>query len=344
MGYAPGFIPFLYFCEEMENNLRNKIFNQSKENFEDVALEVFRFQSFSNPVYNQYIRLLGVNPKDVKCIGSIPYLPISMFKFHRVLVDGFEPEIVFTSSGTTGSETSRHYVASTLIYQESFIKSFNIFYGDPSQYRILALLPSYLERQGSSLVYMVKHLIDSTVCHQSGFYINNYDELAKVLIDQPDQCKQTLLIGVTFALLELAKKDRFRLTNTIVMETGGMKGRGNELVRSELHKILADAFGVDRIHSEYGMTELLSQAYSKGDGIFSCPPWMKVLIRDPYDPFELMPNERSGAVNVIDLANLYSCSFIQTDDLGVLHNDGSFEILGRMDGTQIRGCNLLVTT
>lgn len=326
----------------MNIDLSHNIFDANSESFERLALDVFGYQAVHNEVYAKFLSLLKINIADVESVRKIPFLPISFFKTHKVYTGYGEHEIVFTSSGTTGAETSKHFVKSLNIYEESFTKAFSYFYGDISKYCILALLPSYLEREGSSLVYMANRLICDSQHPQSGFFLHNPDELVRTLVMLEASGQPTILIGVTFALLELAKKHSLKLSNTIVIETGGMKGRGKELIRSEMHKILMDAFGINAVHSEYGMTELLSQAYSKGDGIFATPPWMKVLVRDAYDPFTLLPAERSGVLNIIDLANVHSCSFIQTDDLGVVHSNETFEVLGRLDGSQIRGCNLLV--
>lgn len=328
----------------MNSPVENKIFSISTSNFEKLALEVFRFQSQANPVYKRYLEILKVDALKTNSINEIPFLPISFFKSQKVLADNFLPQKIFTSSGTTGSETSKHFVASLALYEKSFRKSFELFYGNVSDYCILALLPSYLEREGSSLVYMASDLIEKSNNPSSGFYLNNTSELVDALLKAESQGKPCLLLGVTFALLDLAKSVKLSLKNTIVMETGGMKGRGKELIRDEVHTILKEAFGVSAIHSEYGMTELLSQAYSYGNGIFRCPPWMAIRIRDPYDPFTLIAEGKTGAINIIDLANLYSCSFIQTDDLGLVATNGSFEVHGRMDGSQIRGCNLLTLT
>ena len=326
----------------MMESLVNKVFNVNKRTFEAVVLEVFRFQAQINPVYREYLQNIECIIKEVKRLQHLPFLPISFFKTHKVLAQGHTPEVVFLSSGTTSLQTSKHHVASLELYEQSFCKSFEHFYGKPSNYCILALLPSYLEREGSSLVYMVQHLIEQSSNEHSGFYLNNVDELSDKLQYLEKQRQPTILIGVTFALLKLAKNFKGSLKNTIIMETGGMKGRGKELVREELHATLCKAFGVSSAHSEYGMTELLSQAYSKERGVFHCPNWMKVMVRDPYDPLSVFTNGGSGAINVIDLANIYSCSFIQTDDLGTIYSDGTFEILGRMDGSQVRGCNLMV--
>lgn len=326
----------------MNKSLENRIFNVDNHTFDEVALDLFRYHAANNAVYREYIQLIKKDVDRVSCIQEIPFLPISLFKTHNVIVDGASPEITFTSSGTTGMATSRHLVKSINTYEKSFINTFRLFYGNPKDYCFLALLPSYLERQGSSLVYMANNLIGLSQNAQSGFFLDNRRQLVEVLNSLEENKKPTILLGVTFALLDLAKEYKINLNNTIVMETGGMKGRGEEMIRSQVHSVLRDSFGVDMIHSEYGMTELLSQAYSKGNGVFKSPPWMRVLIRDPYDPFTILPAEKSGAINIIDLANLYSCPFIQTDDLGACHIDDSFEVLGRMDGSQVRGCNLMV--
>ena len=320
-----------------------KIFNISSDaEFENLALEVFRFQYKNVDIYRTYVDLLKVDPNKVMEIYQIPFLPIQFFKSQQILANGLSPEIEFTSSGTTGSETSRHYVAKVDIYKQSYTLGFRHFYGSEQQYCILALLPAYLERTGSSLVYMVDGLIRQSGNPHGGFYLNQLNELAAKLQMLDESGQKCLLIGVSFALLDLAEIHSLRLKNTIVMETGGMKGRRREMVRDELHGILTAAFGVDSIHSEYGMTELLSQAYSTGKGVFSCPPWMRVLIRETNDPLTIAPVGATGGINIIDFANLYSCAFIQTLDLGRLNHDGTFEVLGRMDSAPIRGCNLLV--
>ena len=319
----------------------NEIFHIPSNRFDAVALETFQYQSLNTPIYREFIHLLGVDPDEIKKVRDIPYLPIQFFKSKKVIADNCSTDIVFSSSGTTGQITSKHHVHSKELYEQSFTKAFELFYGQPDDYIILALLPSYLERGGSSLVYMADHLIKASNNSSSGFYLNNIDELASTLTSLDQSGKKVLLLGVSYALLDLIEKQTFELSNTIVMETGGMKGRRKELVKEELHKILKAGFGVTQIHSEYGMTELLSQAYSSGEGIYHCPPWMKVLTRDPYDPFDLVAEGQSGGINVIDLANRYSCSFIATQDLGKVHSDNSFEILGRFDHSDIRGCNLM---
>lgn len=319
------------------------IFNiQSEEDFLKVTLEVFKFQFENNPVYRSFCDLLYKHPSDVKSINDIPFLPIQFFKSHEVVSNSKVIETIFTSSGTTGSITSKHHVTDINIYEESFKKAFQHFYGTIEDYAVLALLPSYLERDGSSLIYMVEYFIKDSKHPKSGFYLNNLSELKETLIHLDESGQKTLLIGVSFALLDLVETHQFHLKNTIVMETGGMKGRRKELIRDELHAILKQGFGVEKIHSEYGMTELLSQGYSKGNGVFDCPPWMKILIRDTEDALTILPKEKTGGINVIDLANINSCSFIATQDLGKVHLNESFEIIGRFDTSDIRGCNLMV--
>jgi len=314
---------------------------QTETDFETTALEVFKFQFENNVVYRSFCDLLYKHPSDVKSVTEIPFLPIQFFKSHQVLSNTSSIEKVFSSSGTTGNLTSKHYVTDIFLYENSFQKGFEQFYGDINDYVILALLPSYLEREGSSLVYMVDSLIRNSNKMESGFYLSNLSELRDILLKLESEGKQTLLIGVSFALLDLVEAYQFQLKNTIVMETGGMKGRRKEPVRSELHHILKQGFGVQTIHSEYGMTELLSQAYSKGNGIFECPNWVKVLTRDPEDAMNLLDDDKTGGINVIDLANINSCSFIATQDLGKINLDGTFEIVGRYDHSDIRGCNLM---
>ena len=325
-------------------NLKQKIFNiQSEEEFTEIALNIFRFQASNNSVYRQYIDLLKVDVNTVDCLDKIPFLPIEFFKSHKVVSTDEEAKAVFTSSGTSGNLTSRHYVPDLGIYEDSFTKGFEAFYGSINDYCILALLPSYLEREGSSLIYMMEKLIKDSGHPKSGFYLNNHEELIANIEELKGQNKKVLLLGVSFALLELAENHQLDLGDVIVMETGGMKGRRKELTREELHSIFTSRLGVKKVHSEYGMTELLSQGYSKGDSLFETPAWMKIMIRDAYDPFSYEKTGRSGGVNVIDLANLNSCSFIETQDLGKIHPDGKFEILGRFDNSDIRGCNLLVS-
>lgn len=321
---------------------QSEIFNiKTASEFEDLALKIFKFQFENNVVYRSFCDLLYKHPADIKDISDIPFLPIQFFKTHQVITSKGEPEKIFTSSGTTGSITSKHYITDLKLYEESYLKGFHHFYGSVEDYVVLALLPSYLERDGSSLVYMVNDLIEKSNQAESGFYLNNLDDLAKTLIQLEAEKQKTLLIGVSFALLDLVEQFKLNLKHTIVMETGGMKGKRKEIIRQELHQILQTGFGVSQIHSEYGMTELLSQAYSKGNGIFMCPPWMKLLTRDPEDALTLQHAYKTGGINVIDLANINSCSFIATQDLGKVQTDGSFEIIGRFDNSDIRGCNLM---
>ena len=314
----------------------------SREEFEKTAIEVFKFQSGHSPVYQRFVKFLKINPSTVNSISQIPFLPISFFKTEKIIRSSQNEEIVFTSSGTTGTEQSKHFVSDTKLYIDSFHFVFKHFYGSPSNYIFLALLPGYLERTGSSLIFMMDELFRLSGKTESGFYLKEHDKLAKIIHALEAKKRKTILVGVSFALLDFIEKYQFDLKHTIVMETGGMKGNRKELVREELHDILKKGFGVKQIHSEYGMTELLSQAYSSGEGRFFCPPWMKVAIRDTEDPLCLLPNGKSGGINVIDLANLNSCSFIATQDLGKIHEDGSFEVLGRFDHSDIRGCNLMV--
>jgi len=321
----------------------SKIFEIStQQEFESIALDIFRFQIEKNPVYRDFCEYLGRTKNKVTSFKEIPFLPIHFFKSKKVVSSKNIEQSIFSSSGTTGQVTSKHYVTDIALYEKSYLKGFKSFYGNVSDYCILALLPSYLERSGSSLIYMVDDLIKKSNHPDSGFYLDEIDVLIEKLLRLDSQGKKVLLIGVSFALLDLVEKHQLNLKNTIVMETGGMKGRRKELIREELHDILKKGFGTKTIHSEYGMTELLSQAYSQGNGIFKTPPWMKILIRDTEDPLTLQEIGKTGGVNVIDLANINSCSFIATQDLGKKYNDESFEILGRFDNSDIRGCNLMV--
>ena len=310
--------------------------------FEATALEVFQFQYKNNTIYNQFCSHLRKLPETVQQVEDIPFLPIEFFKTKKVICGNHEDEITFSSSGTTGSITSKHHVTSLGLYQQSYLQGFKRFYGDIKEYCVLALLPSYLEREGSSLIYMVDDLIQKSGHADSGFYLDDLSSLHSKLEKLDRSGQKTLLIGVSFALLDFVEKHPIELQHTIIMETGGMKGRRKEMIRSELHETLSKGFGVKNIHSEYGMTELLSQAYSHGNGIFQTPPWMKVLTRDTEDPLSPQTPGKTGGLNVIDLANLNSCSFIATQDLAKCNTDGSFEILGRFDNSDIRGCNLMV--
>jgi phenylacetate-coenzyme A ligase PaaK-like adenylate-forming protein len=310
--------------------------------FNTTALSIFRLQVENCSVYRDFINGLKVDVSSVKNVSQIPFLPIEFFKSQRVTSSKKQAEVVFTSSGTTGITTSSHYVSDVSWYTESFSAAFQLFYGDIKNFTILALLPSYLEREGSSLIYMADDLIKQSANPDSGFFLYNHNDLYQQLKKQEQAKKPTLLIGVTFALVDFIENYQLDFPGLIVMETGGMKGRRKEMIREELHESLCAGFGVDKIHSEYGMTELLSQAYSKGDGIFTCPPWMKILTRDTNDPVTLLGNDKAGGINVIDLANMNSCSFIATQDLGRVYADSSFEVLGRFDNSDIRGCNLLI--
>lgn len=315
---------------------------KTQTEFEEKALQIFKFQFENNRVYRSFCDLLYVHPSEVNSLNKIPFLPIQFFKSKHILSSKAQVETTFTSSGTTGALTSKHHVTDLAIYNQSFMKGFEHFYGPVEDYVILGLLPSYLEREGSSLVYMVDAMIKTSKHSESGFYLDNLDALKNLIITLEKKQKKVLLIGVSFALLDLVEHYKFSLKHTIIMETGGMKGRRKELIRKELHQVLKEGFGVSHIHSEYGMTELLSQAYSKGNGVFETPPWMHVLIRDPEDALTLQSTNKTGGVNIIDLANLNSCSFIATQDLGRLHSSKTFEIIGRFDNSDIRGCNLMV--
>ncbi len=314
---------------------------QTEKEFKAYALELFAYQHQNNKVYRQFCDLLKVDPSTGQKAEDIPYLPIEFFKLKKVYC-GTPGDFYFSSSGTTSSVNSKHYIEDLNHYTKSFRTAFNNFYGPINDYCVLALLPSYLEREGSSLIYMAEDLIKESKHPQSGFYLNEFDFLAKTLKELESKNTKTLLIGVSFALLDFVEEYQIELHNTIVMETGGMKGRRKELIRAELHELLKEGFGVNAIHSEYGMTELLSQAYSKGNGLFKTPPWMKISIRDTRDPLSLIGTHKTGGINIIDLANKESCAFIATEDLGKVYPDGSFEVLGRFDKSAIRGCNLMV--
>jgi len=327
----------------VEEELIKMIFEiEEKNEFEELALKVFNFQAKNNIIYQQYINALNVSISSVRTINQIPFLPISFFKNHKITTGNFIPERVFTSSGTTGMTTSKHYVKKLSVYEESMIRGFQLFFGKPSEYVLLALLPSYLERTGSSLVYMTDKLIQLSGDARSGFYLHNYKSLYQNLQILKKQNKKTILLGVTYALLDMVEQFDIDFPDLIVMETGGMKGNRKEMVKEELHNKLKSGFGVEKIYSEYGMTELLSQAYSYGRGVFQTPPWMKILIRDVNDPLNILSVGHSGGINIIDLANLHSCSFIATQDLGKTINEDQFEILGRFDNSDVRGCNLLI--
>lgn len=327
----------------MNESFADRIFAEKGGLPENLALELFRFQYATNALYRAYVDALKVDPASVQSISRIPFLPIQFFKTQRVVSGEFEPAVIFESSGTTTTVNSRHLVKDTGIYTRSFMEAFRLFYGDVKDFVVLGLLPSYLERQSSSLVYMVQEMIHRSGRPESGFYLYEHEKLAATLQELEARRQPVLLIGVTFALLDFAEKFPMQLQHTIVMETGGMKGRREEWTREELHAFLCERLGVPAIHAEYGMTELLSQAYSKGKGIFYCPPWMKVLVRDENDPFQFYSENAAGVINVIDLANIHSCAFIATDDIGRIHADGGFEVMGRLDNSALRGCSLMVS-
>ena len=323
------------------NTFINKIFNCTNDaNFEKLALEIFDFQMENNPIYSAYaaIILKGEEPTN---IYEIPFLPIDFFKNQQLICNAQKIEEIFLSSGTTGDQ-SRHLVSDLSIYQKSFTKSFELFYGEIMDYCILSLLPNYREREGSSLIYMVDELIRKSEHEKSGFYLNDYKGLSETIAELEKKKQKTILIGVSYALLDLAENFPQILEYTTIIETGGTKGKRKEFLKEELHKILKNSFGLQNIHSEYGMTELLSQSYSRGKGIFKSPPWKKVLIRDTNDPLSIIGEHKTGGINIIDLANIYSCPFIATQDLGKTYDDGSFSVLGRFDNSDVRGCNLLV--
>jgi hypothetical protein len=328
----------------MIDDLRQRIFGiRNQGDFINTALEVFHYQRENNLIYRTFTDSLRKGRNSPASLSELTFLPVEFFRNHKIITGNLKEETVFESSGTTGSVTGRHYVCDLGLYEESFFNAFRLFYGSPDEYLIAALLPSYVERAGSSLVYMADKLIKASNDPQSGFYRGNPEELITALKSGVKADRKVLLLGVSFALLDLAEDFSPDLSGITIMETGGMKGRRKEITRSELHNILKEKFNVRQIHSEYGMTELLSQAYSPGDGLFHCPPWMKILLRDPQDPLSIHTETgRTGGINIIDLANINSCSFIATGDLGRLHENGGFEVLGRFDNSDIRGCNLLV--
>jgi Acyl-protein synthetase, LuxE len=329
-------------------DIEKAIFTVNDASFEALALRIFLFQYEQNKIYRQFCDALKIVPSAVTGIAQIPFLPIQFFKSKEVCSTAFEPAVIFESSGTTGSINSRHLVKKVKLYEESFYTTFRQFYGDVAKLCVVGLLPSYLERGNSSLVYMVNELVKKSAIANSGFYLYDLEKLRQTLQENERANTKTLLIGVTYALLDFAEKYPMELNNTVVMETGGMKGRREEITREEVHAQLKSRLGLTDIHSEYGMTELLSQAYSKGNGLFTCAPWMRILLRSEDDPFNIVSNGSikktyaPGVINVIDLANLYSCSFIATDDVGKLYADNSFEVLGRLDNSDIRGCGLMI--
>ena len=328
----------------MKPGIKDMIFDiTDQESFHDTAMKIFEYQADNNMVYSEFLNGLKITKGDVKKIEEIPFFPVELFKNHMIITGNQSPAKIFESSGTTGDSVSRHFVTDTSLYEESFSKAFRLFYGEPSDYVIAALLPSYSERENSSLVYMMDGLIRQSGNPAGGFFINNTDDLMAGIRKWKVAKQKILLMGVSFALLDLAEQESPDLSGVIVMETGGMKGRRKEITRAEMHSILKEKFNITEVHSEYGMTELLSQAYSKGEGLFYSPPWMKILIRDPQDPLSLLDEPyKTGGINIIDLANINSCSFISTGDLGKMHEDGGFEVLGRFDNCDIRGLNLLI--
>ncbi len=321
---------------------KHSIFNiQSSFEFNEIAIHLFRYQYKNNKVYRSFVDALGVSESKVYHPEQIPFLPVGFFKTHKIVTSDFAEEVIFESSGTTGTETSRHCVVDTDLYERSFTKGLELFYGDLSKYAVFALLPSYLERKNSSLVYMVEKVLLWANRQMGGFFLNELSALKEQLLEAERMGLKIMLFGVTFALLDMAENFPVSIPDAIIIETGGMKGRREELTRMELHEKLCKGFGVNKIHSEYGMTELLSQAWSDGDGIFRYPPWMKVMIADTNDPLSFLETSRSGGINIIDLANIHSCSFIATQDLGRVFEDETFEVLGRFDNSDIRGCSLL---
>lgn len=324
-------------------DLITQIFNiDSTEKFNSVALEVFKIQSSNSPVYREFLENLEINPSIINNIKDIPFLPVEFFKERDIILEGKSVQKIFTSSATSGMIPARHLVADLSIYEESFIRAFTHFYGDPKEWTILALLPSYLERDGSSLVYMADKLLKLTEDINSGFYLYNFDELFITLEKQKASKKKTLLLGVSFALKDFCQQYSLDYPDLIIMETGGMKGRGEEIPREELHSIFCQSFNTKHIHSEYGMAELLSQSYSSGEGLFFSPSWKKIIIRDVANPLKHLANNQIGGISIIDLANINSCSFIQTMDLGIKETEDSFKVLGRIQNSEIRGCNLLL--
>lgn len=331
----------MYFCNV--KTLIPQIFSiRDEEQFNEAALAIFKYQAEFCVPYHQFITNLNIKADQITRVADIPYLPISFFKSHTVVSNTEKEEIIFSSSGTTGQIQSKHLVTDLKVYEDSFNKAFEQFYGKIEDTCLLALLPSYLERDGSSLIYMIDALLNQSKHPDSGYFLHNHEELFNKLNTLKAAGQKTILIGVTYALLDFLELYQLNFPELTVMETGGMKGKRKEMVREELHEILTSGFGVDVIHSEYGMTELLSQAYSSGNGVFDCPNWMKIVLRDTNDPLTLLNSNQTGGINIIDLANINSCSFIATQDLGRLLPGGSFEVLGRFDNADIRGCNLLV--
>lgn len=315
---------------------------KNEDDFETLALEVFQYQFQNNEIYSEFVKSLNISPEKIKSIYEIPFLPVEIFKTRKVLTGNENYQRIFISSGTTGDQASKHYVKDISLYEINFSKIFSLFYNSPSDYTILALLPSYLEREGSSLIYMTDKLIKATQSPASGFYLDEYKKLFSILEQLKKEKRKTILFGVTYALLDFIFSFKINFPGLIIMETGGMKGKRKEMVREEVHELLCAGFGVEVVHSEYGMTELLSQAYSCGNGIFKSPAWMRILVRDPYDPLKPAALKTSGGINIIDLANIDSCAFVSTQDLGRVYPDHSFEVIGRFDFSDVRGCNLMI--
>jgi len=329
---------------DRSQNLYSQVFKISEQNFDSVALEIFKYQSKNNLIYKKYLKLLGINVERVKHTREIPFMPIEFFKDFKVMSGNWEPEITFLSSGTSGLQRSKHLIRNLLFYKNISLRIFNHYYGDPRQYHIFALLPSYNNLlQNSSLIHMTKFIIDASGSDLSGFYFDNLEKLKENLQFAKSGKGKIILLGISFALLDFGEKSPMDLDGNIIIETGGMKGQRMEITRKELHNRLKSCFKVKKIHSEYGMTELLSQAYSQKNGMFSTPQWMKIVIRDVYDPYNRVTFGKTGGLNVIDLANIDSCSFIETQDMGVLHKNGYFEVIGRLDNSEIRGCNLFIS-
>lgn len=325
-------------------NYQSFIRNLNESNFNAKAIELFQWQAHTNKIYQKFLNILNVQVSEISDIKDIPHLPVELFKHHSIVSkhNAKEATLVFKSSGTTLNLKSKHFVFQPNIYHNTILKGFQPVYGNPQNYCFLALLPSYIQQQDSSLIYMVDFLMKQSNHISNNFYLYDFNKLADALLLLKKAQQKTILIGVSYALLDFAAQFPMPLKNTIIMETGGMKGRRKEMIKDELHQQLKTAFEVDKIHSEYGMTELLSQSYSTGEGIFSTSPTQKIIIKDVYDPFAICKNGQSGRINIIDLANIHSCAFLQTADLGKQYKDRTFEVLGRIDNSDIRGCNLMV--
>ena len=322
-------------------NVQQIFATSNDDEFQANAFKAFEYQYYRVPIYRQYCDYFNKNPKNVKSLLDIPFLPIRFFRNHHVCTQQ-EFELLFESSGTTGQNTSKHFVVSADLYRYSFTNSFKYFYGNPSEFLWLALMPDDSERPNSSLIFMVKNFVKYSKYKESGFYYHRFAQLYDILTHAIDKQIPTICIGLTYALLDFAEQVHLPYNNLIVMETGGMKGKRREMTRKDVHQILKISFAVNQIHSEYGMTEILSQAYSQKDGIFRCPPWMKLMIRDVYNPFNLNLINKRGGINIIDLANIYSCSFIETEDAGIVYEDAAFEVIGRLNNSIVRGCNTMI--